>query len=324
MTTGPGCDGVLTESDAHEVPCPHSETSRAARVSLTMRRIAPRRLSRLTNSRRTRRSAASLSAVPPSPLAEAAPSATRLTPMLVPSPNSTSSSRRRSVSGSVTCREATEVNSAVNPVTRSASLIRLGRSMMPDQRAISSFSAFRLAASGWRGMCGTLIHGSPAPGGDLHPARGPRSQRVVQPAERGGVLFPQPGYERRRVAWLAQRLVVHIAAGVEVGGQVIVGVAPLAGAFHPDLPAPDRRAQRHQDAQLVRDPLDLPLSPHADPVHQLDQQAGQAVGQLGQADMAQRGQQRQLSPDPAPWRSPRGTSWPPGTAWRSRASPARP
>jgi len=46
---------------------------------------------------------------------------------------------------------------------------------------------------------------------------------------------------------------VHIAAGVEVGGQVIVGVAPLAGAFHPDLPAPDRRAQRHQDAQLVRD-----------------------------------------------------------------------
>ena len=59
VTTVPGCDGVLTESDAHEVPCPHSETSRAARVSLTMRRIAPRRLSRLMNSRRTRRSAAS-------------------------------------------------------------------------------------------------------------------------------------------------------------------------------------------------------------------------------------------------------------------------
>jgi hypothetical protein len=113
------------------------------------------------NSRRTRRSAASLSAVPPSPLAEAAPSATRLMPMLVPSPNSTSSSRRRSVSGSVTCREATEVNSAVNPVTWSASLIRLSRSMMPHRRAISSFSAFRLAGSGWRGMCGTLIHGSP-------------------------------------------------------------------------------------------------------------------------------------------------------------------
>jgi hypothetical protein len=50
VTTGPGCDGVLTESDAHEVPCPHSETSRAARVSVTMRRIAPRRLSRLMNS----------------------------------------------------------------------------------------------------------------------------------------------------------------------------------------------------------------------------------------------------------------------------------
>ena len=86
MTTGPGCDGVLTESDAHEVPCPHSETSRAARVSLTMRRIAPRRLSRLMNGRRTRRSAASLSAVPPSPLAEAGPPATRLMPMLMPSP----------------------------------------------------------------------------------------------------------------------------------------------------------------------------------------------------------------------------------------------
>ena len=59
---------------------------------------------------------------------------------------------------------------------------------------------------------------------------------------------------------------MHIAAGVEVGGQVIVGVAPLAGAFHPDLPAPDRRAQRHQDAQLVRDPLDpAPLIDHRRP-----------------------------------------------------------
>ena len=173
MTTGPGCDGVLTESDAHEVPCPHSETSRPARVSLTMRRIAPRRLSRLMNSRRTRRSAASLSAVPPSPLAEAAPSATRLMPMLVPSPNSTSSSRRRSVSGSVTCREATEVNSAVNPVTWSASLIRLSRSMI--KKTACHHREVRLPA----GLAG--------PGGDLLEQLGGSLQPLGRPADLPGV-----------------------------------------------------------------------------------------------------------------------------------------
>jgi len=230
VTTGPGCDGVLTESDAHEVPCPHSETSRAARVSLTMRRIAPRRLSRLMNSRRTRRSAASLSAVPPSPLAEAAPSATRLMPMLVPSPNSTSSSRRRSVSGSVTCREATEVNSAVNPVTWSASLIRLSRSMMPHRRAISSFSAFRLVGSGWRGMCGTLIHGSPrraaGQGAQQHPAADARLAALVGP--------PLDGGHRARVQADRARLValaVHDAHGAAVG--VDVGRAQRQGLADP-------------------------------------------------------------------------------------------
>jgi len=89
-------DPNLRESDAHAVPGPHSEVSRASRVALTTVRIAARRLSRLTNSRRVRRSATSVPASIPGTVA--VPSATRLRPMFVRSPNVHSSSRRRSTS----------------------------------------------------------------------------------------------------------------------------------------------------------------------------------------------------------------------------------
>lgn len=149
----------LRESDAHAVPGPHSEISRTSSVLLTTVRIAARRLSRLTNSRRVRRSAASVSASIPS--IAAVPSATRLIPMFVPSPKVHSSSRRRNTSTSVTVREATEVNSPVNCVAWSTFLIKSSRSITPHRRAISSFSASRFSGSTCLPRGGTLIHGSP-------------------------------------------------------------------------------------------------------------------------------------------------------------------
>ncbi|PRX59060.1 hypothetical protein B0I32_121164 [Nonomuraea fuscirosea] len=106
-------DPNLRESDAHEVPSPHRATSRAFRVALTIRRIASRRLSRLMNNRRVRRSAASLSICPGGSAAAATPSATRLIPTFVPSPYRQSNSRRCSTAGSMTIREATEVKDSV-------------------------------------------------------------------------------------------------------------------------------------------------------------------------------------------------------------------
>ncbi len=152
-------DPNLRESDAHAVPGPHREVSRASRVLFTTVRIAARRLSRLTNSRRVRRSAASVSASMPG--IAAVPSATRLIPMFVPSPNVHSSSLRRSTAASVTVREATEANSPMNSVAWSTFLIRSRRSMTPHRLAISSFSAPRFSGSACLSTGGTLIHGSP-------------------------------------------------------------------------------------------------------------------------------------------------------------------
>jgi hypothetical protein len=50
------------------------------------------------------------------------------------------------------------------------------------------------------------------------------------------------GGEHCGVAGLAQLVVVLRAAGLEVVGQVLVGVAPLVGADHPDLLAPQQLA----------------------------------------------------------------------------------
>lgn len=61
----------------------------------------------------------------------------------------------------------------------------------------------------------------------------------------------QAGDELGRIQWLTESRLV----GVEVGGQVDVrGVAPAHCPDHPDVPAPDRFAQRRQHAQFVRDP----------------------------------------------------------------------
>lgn len=95
------------------MPVPHHISSRTANVAFTSLRRAARMLSRLTNRCRTLRSVASLSPCLPV-------TATRLIPMFVPSPNRTSSSRRRSTSLDRFSRVATEVNSAMKSVSNSA------------------------------------------------------------------------------------------------------------------------------------------------------------------------------------------------------------
>jgi hypothetical protein len=46
---------------------------------------------------------------------------------------------------------------------------------------------------------------------------------------------------------------------LEVAGQVVLRITPAQGPLNVDLAAPDRVPQGHQDAQLVRDALDLAL-----------------------------------------------------------------
>ena len=56
---------------------------------------------------------------------------------------------------------------------------------------------------------------------------------------------------------------MDVPVGLEVGGQVVVGVAPAVGAHHPHLTAADRLPQRPQHAQLVGNPLhSAPLVDH--------------------------------------------------------------
>lgn len=87
-------------------------------------------LARLTNRCRTRRKVASLSPCLPV-------TATRLMPMFVPSPNSTSSRRRRNTSLDRFSLVATEVNSAMKSVSNSAYFRMSSRSMVPQRRSIS-------------------------------------------------------------------------------------------------------------------------------------------------------------------------------------------
>ncbi|SEB98869.1 hypothetical protein SAMN05216532_0117 [Streptomyces sp. 2231.1] len=76
--------------------------------------------------------------------------------MFVPSANSTSSTAFGTAS-----LVATEVNSDVKPVANSASLRMSIRSMVPQRRSISAFSATRFSGSSCLPGGETLIHGSP-------------------------------------------------------------------------------------------------------------------------------------------------------------------
>ena len=134
---------------------------------------------------------------------------------------------------------------------------------MPHRSMISALSASSPVGSGLFGRAGHPDPHLVAPGGDVHPAGRAGSQRARQPAQR----LIQAGFESLDefggILWLTDGLVVHIALQVEIRGQVRLRVAPAARAEHPDLPAPDRVAQRAQGAQLVRAALDAsPLINH--------------------------------------------------------------
>ncbi|WP_242675767.1 hypothetical protein [Streptosporangium minutum] len=70
------------------------------------------------------------------------------------------------------------------------------------------------------------------------------------------------GDELGCVQGLAQVFVVHVAVVLEVGRQVLFGVAPAGGAVDVDLPAAQRVLHRDQHAQLVGDPLDHTIAVH--------------------------------------------------------------
>ncbi len=81
--------------------------------------------------------------------------------MLVPRPNSTSSSRRRSTSLDRFSRVATEANSAMKSVSNSAYFRMSSRSMVPQRRSISALMATRDSGSSCFPRGETRIHGSP-------------------------------------------------------------------------------------------------------------------------------------------------------------------
>jgi hypothetical protein len=136
------------------VASPHHSGSRASRVALTTVVTAARRFSRVTKVARMWRSSAS--PTPCSPV-----TAICRMPMLVPSANSTSSSRRFRVARSSTSRLATEANESVKPVMNAVSFRMSSRSMVPHRRSTSAFSAPRFLGSGSLPSLGTLTHGLP-------------------------------------------------------------------------------------------------------------------------------------------------------------------
>ncbi|OKI06784.1 hypothetical protein AMK13_15210 [Streptomyces sp. CB02056] len=143
-------DPNFFESDAHAVPCPHHAVSRAAKVEFTSLVTAARRLSTVMKCR----SAASLS--PCSPVATIA----RM-PMFVPSAKRASRRRRWRTSRSMRSYAATEENSSVKPVRKSALFSTSSTSRTPQRRASSSLRAARPvgSASGSRPATHDLLRG---------------------------------------------------------------------------------------------------------------------------------------------------------------------
>jgi len=96
------------------------------------------------------------------------------------------------------------------------------------------------------------LDGPAAPLGDVDPAE--LGQRFVEDGELGGHLLAELVDERARVEGFPQRGVVLDAALVEVGGQVLVGVAPPFGAGDPDVLAAQSVAQGLEGDDLIRHP----------------------------------------------------------------------
>jgi hypothetical protein len=112
-----------------------------------------------------------------------------------------------------------------------------------------------------------------APFGDLQPGQSLAAQGVVERRQLGVHLLTQFLDEPLRVQGLAELGVVLRPVGLEGLGQIVVGVAPLLGADHPDLLAPQLLPQGLEHPALVHAAQD-PLPGFAvGPVHQLHQLA---------------------------------------------------
>ena len=71
---------------------------------------------------------------------------------------------------------------------------------------------------------------------------------------------------------------MHLAGGVEITWQVILGVVPPIRAVDINLTAADRVAQRDQHTQLVRDALDAALLVDDRPTPRLGTTPGRPLG----------------------------------------------
>ncbi|SIO87419.1 hypothetical protein BQ8420_16415 [Nocardiopsis sp. JB363] len=135
-------------------------------------------------------------------------------------------------------------------------------------------------------------------GHDPHPARGALRHRHIEPVQ--GLAHPgtHPVHERVRLHRLLQRRVVHVPVVLEIARQVGVGIAPLPGPLHVDLPPAQGLAQCDEHAQLIGDALHPPRGGVGDGLgpglghHPLDRHPlGSAVELLGPLDLGVASQQ---------------------------------
>ena len=119
---------------------------------------------------------------------------------------------------------------------------------VPHRAAISFFSSRRLRGSGAASSGVSLMLPSRRSAICSQSRRGSAPCRA---SELGAHLLAELGDERAWVQRLAEAGVVLGAAGLEVGGQVLVGVAPPVRAGDPDLLAAQVLAQRLEGDDLV-------------------------------------------------------------------------
>ena len=144
-------------------------------------------------------------------------------PMLVPSANSTSSSRspqQASRSGPRGWRS--RGTQSIRPTWWSASASMSSRSTVPQRVCTAALSRSRLAGSGCLASFGHGDPRPPGPGADAAPRRCRRAPRAASRSLQRGAQFAAAGAVMNvgRVQRLAQRGVVLAAVGVEIGRQV--------------------------------------------------------------------------------------------------------
>ena len=178
----------------------------------------------------------------------------RCRPALVPRPCRQSSRRGRSTDRSRFSCEVGLLNASVMPSRRSLSLTMSSRPVIDHFDCNSALILTMLSGSGWASSGVSVIQLLPR----LSPIR--TSALLGNPASRAAklrahfrldALDETIGLDRQ-----IQRRVIGRALGLEVGGQVFVGVAVTVGADDPDFLAAQLLAQCLEHANLVGDAVD--------------------------------------------------------------------